>query len=252
MNHNPASASASALAGLLLAAGATTAMADDSQGPTISGNVTIATDYRFRGISQLDQSPAIQGGFDYAASNGIYVGTWASNVNFSPKGVIEMDYYGGWSGDLTDHTSADVGVLWYNYPKNSGDPDLDYVEVYGKYGFYGATVGVNYSPDYFAGTNKFFYVFGEYSLPLVENFSLDMHLGWNKFEDDKSFASFIGPAPGKSPGDHYIDYSIGVSTSALGVDLAVSYVGTDLSKGECFGGSDLCEGRLVASVSKSL
>ena len=48
-----------------------------------SGNVTYASDYRFRGISQGDRSQAIQGGFDITAENGLYFGTWASNVTFS-------------------------------------------------------------------------------------------------------------------------------------------------------------------------
>ncbi len=251
MNDKPTSATVSALAGLLLAAGAMAARADDGQGATVSGNVAYTTDYRFRGISQGDRSPAIQGGFDYAADNGFYAGTWASNVTFS-GGAIEMDYYSGFATDLNDNTSMDVGVLWYDYPENDASPNLNYWEVYGKLGFYGATVGLNYSPDYFAGTNKFVYAYGEYSLPLVENMSLDMHLGWNLFEDDDSFASFIVPAAGKNAGDNYVDYSIGVSTSGFGLDFALSYVGTNLSKGECFGGTKLCEGEVVASVSKSL
>jgi len=45
-----------------------------------SGNVTLATDYRFRGISQGDRSPAIQGGFDLGWDSGFYAGTWASNT----------------------------------------------------------------------------------------------------------------------------------------------------------------------------
>jgi uncharacterized protein (TIGR02001 family) len=51
----------------------------------IAGNVTLASDYRFRGISQLEGefSPAIQGGFDLNVDNGLYAGVWASNVNFT-------------------------------------------------------------------------------------------------------------------------------------------------------------------------
>ena len=78
----------------------------------------MASDYRFRGISQLegDISPAIQGGFDVAFDNGIYLGTWASNVNFT-GGAIELDVYGGWAGSLTDSLDVDLGYLYYAYPK---------------------------------------------------------------------------------------------------------------------------------------
>ncbi len=42
---------------------------------TFTGNVGLFSDYRFRGISQTYKQPAIQGGFDYSHSSGIYLGT---------------------------------------------------------------------------------------------------------------------------------------------------------------------------------
>lgn len=246
MKNKSAPAFKAALAGALLFGGTMAAQAAE-----FSGNVAIATDYRFRGISQTDRSPAIQGGFDIAAENGLYFGVWASNVTFS-GGAIEMDYYAGWSTDLSDDTSLDIGFLWYNYPEDDGDPDMDYYEVYASYGFYGATVGVNYSPDYFAETDAFWYLYGDYSLPLGEAFSLDLHAGYNLFDSEDAFASFIGPGPGENPGDDYFDFSIGVSTSAVGLDLSLAYVGTDLDDDECFAGTKLCGPEVVLSVSKSL
>jgi hypothetical protein len=47
----------------------------------ISANVTLASDYVFRGVSQTDNQMAIQGGFDWGHDSGFYVGTWASNVD---------------------------------------------------------------------------------------------------------------------------------------------------------------------------
>lgn len=245
MNYKSGSALASAFLGALMLGGTVAAQAE------VSGNVTYTTDYRFRGISQGDRSQAIQGGFDWSAANGFYVGTWASNVTFSGA-AIEVDYYAGFATEINENTAVDVGVLWYNYPEDDSNPDLDYWEFYGSLGVFGGTVGVNYSPDYFAETDAFFYFYGDYSVPLAENLSLDFHLGWNLFDDDEAFASFIGPAAGENPGDDYMDYSVGLSTSAVGLDFGLSYIGTDLDKDECFAGTKLCEGSIVASVSKSL
>ena len=64
--------------------------------PDISANVTLATDYAFRGVSQTDNQFAIQGGFDWASDMGIYVGTWWASVANGTSGV-EIDVYGGWS-----------------------------------------------------------------------------------------------------------------------------------------------------------
>ena len=42
--------------------------------PPVTGNMTLVSDYRFRGISQTLGHPAIQGGFDYAHASGFYLG----------------------------------------------------------------------------------------------------------------------------------------------------------------------------------
>ncbi|MFU8814194.1 MAG: TorF family putative porin [Pseudomonadales bacterium] len=240
-----------ALLGVLLVGGLTSARAAELNGVAISGNVALATDYRFRGISQLDRSPAIQGGFDVEWENGFYIGTWASNVSFS-GGAIELDVYAGFAGDINETVSYDVGFLYYAYPEDDADPSLDYYEFYGSLSFYDATIGVHYSPDYFAETDSFFYVYGAYSYALADNMTLDFHLGWNKFDGDDSFAAFIEPAPGANPGDDYMDYSVGLTMTALDLDFGLHFIGTDLSKSECFGGTKLCDDSLVFSVSKSL
>ncbi len=213
-----------------------------------AANVAYTTDYRFRGISQGDRSQAIQGGFDLGFENGFYVGTWASNVTFSGAG-IEVDYYAGYSADINDNSAFDIGLLWYNYPEDDADPDLDYYEIYGSYTYRDFTIGLNYSPDYFAETDKFWYVYANYSVGLGENFSLDLHLGANIFDDDTAGAAFgIGEAP--SFEDQYLDYSVGVSTSAVGLDLSLAWMGTDLDDDECFGGTKLCEDAAVLTISK--
>ncbi|MDE0366684.1 MAG: TorF family putative porin [Gammaproteobacteria bacterium] len=216
-----------------------------------AGNVGYFSDYRFRGISQGDRSPAIQGGFDIAFDGGFYLGTWASNVAPWSDGTIELDWYGGWAMDLNDSSAIDIGVWYYGYPEDNADPGLDFVEIYGNYSFQDFTLGVAYSPDYFAETDSFFYVFGDYSFGLTDNLSLDLHLGFNIFNDKDAGAAF-GIGEVGDPKDRYIDYAIGLSTSALGVDWGLQFIGTDLSDAECFDGFEGCEETIVVSVSKSL
>lgn len=229
---------ASALCGVLLV-GSTVA----AQAAEVSGNVTLTTDYRFRGISQNagDVSPAIQGGFDLALDSGIYVGTWASNVNFNEGGAIELDAYGGWAGSIADGVDLDVGFIYFGYPKDQG-ADYDYWEIYASISAFGGTLGVNYADDYFAETGEWWYVYGEYSIPLGETFSLDLYAGYNMFDEEE----FLFEE------DAYVDYSIGVSASFFELDWSVAYVGTDLSDTDCFGADDICDDTVVLSVSKSL
>lgn len=91
---------------------------------TFTSNVSIVSDYRFRGISQTMRRPAIQGGFDYSHSNGFYLGTWASNVsgstNFYNNTCMEWDLYGGYKNKLFPCLIPDlvynVGLIYYYYP----------------------------------------------------------------------------------------------------------------------------------------
>ena len=84
----------------------------------ITGNMSIVSDYRFRGISQTYLGPAIQGGIDFAHDSGFYVGNWNSSVAsqvFSGGSGIEMDFYAGWKKSIGD-IGIDIGTIYYYYP----------------------------------------------------------------------------------------------------------------------------------------
>ncbi|HEX9835331.1 MAG TPA: TorF family putative porin, partial [Alphaproteobacteria bacterium] len=66
-----------------------------------SANVALTSEYFFRGISQTDDSPAIQGGFDWNhEGTGLYLGVWGSNIDFNTGNSIEIDIYGGIGGTI--------------------------------------------------------------------------------------------------------------------------------------------------------
>ena len=92
---------------LILAFTATSAFAD------VSGGVTLASDYFFRGVSQTQGESAVQWNFE-AEKNGVYGGTWGSQVDFGGDASIEYDFYGGyrWANDAV---GVDVGIIQYNY-----------------------------------------------------------------------------------------------------------------------------------------
>ena len=48
----------------------------------LSANVALATDYVWRGISQNNEDPALQGGFDYEHASGFYLGMYFLNWLF--------------------------------------------------------------------------------------------------------------------------------------------------------------------------
>ena len=95
------------------------AAAQAAQSPhSLTGNLSLVSEYRFRGIAQTFKKPALQGGIDYSHSSGLYLGNWNSNVNEGagfPSANLEMDFYGGWKKSWGDW-GLDVGLIYYHYP----------------------------------------------------------------------------------------------------------------------------------------
>ena len=116
----------------------------EDAGNPISANVTVVNDYRYRGISQSNFKPAIQGGFDYAHESGFYIGNWNSSISWisdmysngggfvgkgntgaSVSAPIEMDFYAGFKKEfIGEGFASDLGVLQYYYP-TSGIPNTN-------------------------------------------------------------------------------------------------------------------------------
>jgi uncharacterized protein (TIGR02001 family) len=203
----------------------------------VSGNVALTSDYKFRGISQTDGGPALQGGLGMDFGNGFYLGTWGSNVDFANS--LELDYYGGFRGDINESLSFDAGYIYYDYPSTPGEDP--YGEIYSRLGFYGITFGLAYSDDYYLKSGKFLYTHADYASKLG-SFELNFHLGHNAFDSDK----FLGGAD-----DRYLDYSVRISREWGGIDWALSVIDTDLNKSECFG-EDWCDLSAVLTISKNL
>jgi uncharacterized protein (TIGR02001 family) len=87
--------------------------------PSVTGNFSLVSDYRFRGISQSWGQPAVQGGIDYTHASGFYLGNWNSSVSsnsYNNGASLEVDLYGGYRFEPAKDWTVDVGVLRYQYP----------------------------------------------------------------------------------------------------------------------------------------
>ena len=208
---------------------------------TFTGNMTIASDYRFRGISQTLKKPAIQGGVDYSHESGVYLGNWNSNVAEQtgyPGGNIEMDFYGGWKKSFGDF-GLDVGGLYYYYPgsdasllgannlKKPGKVDNGVVhngELYiaGSWKF----ISLKYShavTDYFSnpGTKGTGYWDLSANYDLGDGWGVNGHFGYTAMKNfDYAFST-------RKNDGKYSDWKIGVTKDFSGWVVGASYVGTD-------------------------
>lgn len=195
----------------------------------VSANVALTSDYVFRGISQTDSTPAIQGGFDYTHKSGFYAGTWGSNVNYNTvaKGGLELDLYLGFANTLSSGIGYDVGVINYRYPARTSADSYDVSEAYG---------GLSYrwfSVKYSVGDNTLNanYLDLGASFDVGQGVSLALHAG--QTEPDK--------------GDNVNDYSIGISKGFGGYTFSLTGTSTDIKHP-----SDSAKSRVFVSVSKSL
>jgi hypothetical protein len=241
---------------------------------TITGNMTIATDYRFRGISQTYLGPTIQGGIDYAHSSGFYLGNWNSNVSsnvYTGGSGIEMDFYGGFKGTAGDF-GYDVGYLYYHYPNaklqsDFGDKKFDNQEIYLGGSWKWLSLKYSYAISDYFGLNREQVLSGYWgnkrtgdllsdhggskgtqyldltaTYPLTEKLNLIGHVGTLKVRHYSEL--------------DYTDWKLGVTYDLNGWSLGAAYVDTDAKKDWYYtpgsrGNKETGKSTLVLSVSKS-
>ncbi len=187
----------------------------------VSANMTLATDYSFRGWSQTTRDPAIQGGIDVAFDNGVWVGTWASNVNFGMSNSMELDIYVGYSQTVNEDLSWDLTAISFSYPSEGNI--LDYYEFGGSVYYKDLTFGLMMSQEYLGnGGPVLRYPYASYSFALNENFSLDLQVGWSMVDQENFFGE----------DDSYMDFSATVTRPWEGLDVSLALVGTTLEDNE--------------------
>ncbi|MBS0356444.1 MAG: hypothetical protein JSR83_21365 [Proteobacteria bacterium] len=216
---------------------------------TFTSNVTLASEYIYRGIGQTNRKPAIQGGFDYAHSSGLYVGTWASNVSWLTDGSptvsnsIEMDFYGGFKNTVGDF-GYDVGLLQYFYPGSGYGNNPNTIEGYiaGSWTFLTLKYSHSFS-DLFGWTDSknSGYLDLTATYELAPGLNVIGHVGRQKIHGDNSGAS-------------YTDYKLGVTKDiAAGVVVGLNYINTNASQAfytNAFG-KDLGKDRVQLTITRT-
>lgn len=231
--------------------------ADEPASPhTLSANVALTSDYVFRGVSQTQGDPAIQGGVDYSHASGLYVGAWASTVKWVDKGGykddnnFEIDLYGGYKGSLGE-VGYDIGVITYYYPGDqiatANDPDTTEVYLGASWKFLSAKysytvsdrfVGWGTSADAGGKTDGSYYVELNGNYDLGNGWGVLGHVGYQDVKDND-------PAS-------YTDWKVGVSKDiGFGV-VTLAYTDTDAdTTAYTWASEEVADGRAFVSWSKT-
>ncbi|MDV3458939.1 TorF family putative porin [Sphingomonas sp. HF-S4] len=217
---------------------------------TVSGSATIASDYRFRGVSQSNNEMVVQGGVTVTHESGLYGGVWGSNLagwgTFGGANM-ELDLIVGYKHPLGDNGAIDIGLTWYFYPGGADKTDFaePYVKLSGTAGPVSLLAGVAYAPkqealgkwyntgaDAAAGVynnpgakDDNLYLWGDAAAGIKGTpFTLKAHLGHSDGNPG------LGPnATSVAPTGSYWDWSLGIDATWRNLTLNVSYVGTDIS-----------------------
>ncbi len=214
-----------------------TALAVEQSNPlnlSLSGMAALTTDYRFRGLSQTQNDPAIQGTFTLSHDSGLYFGVFGSNVHFGNDAPhLELSPYIGYSTTLnfSDHIKPvlDLGYTRFNYP---GWSDWAWDEFALRLTFADIALdgdslltNINYGIDYagFAGSQWNFNL--GYSVPFATSgFGLVSAVGYTSIEEKGALA--------EADADHYIDWKLGINygfKSIDGLTAELAATGTDLN-----------------------
>lgn len=241
-----------------------------------TANINLTTKYKFRGQDQGNTnffSPALQGGFDWSM-NGFYLGNWNSNIGFTNAG-LEMDFYGGYKGEIAKDVGYDVGILQYYYPQKNKLVNFDVTELYGAISYQWLTLKYSHtvSKDYFGigeigelaglgyrpkGRNTGYLELNA-NYPLADKLTLNAHVGYTRYSSDlrNARSTFSAGEGGTTTVDtsvpNFTDYKIGLTydlsaTLGSGVTVAGAVVGA--TKKNFYG--DINKARLILTLSKAL
>jgi hypothetical protein len=229
---------------LMMVAGISVAQAQ------VTGNLGLTSDYRFRGVSQTQNAPAVQGGVDYNHKSGFYVGNWNSSVSsdlYTNGSGVESDLYAGFKSKFLGF-DLDVGSMNYFYPRatNGTSTNFDTNELYVAVGKGPLTAKVSNSLSNYFGTsnskNSQYYQ-ADIVQPLGKSkISLLAHVGRTEVNNNSNL--------------NYTDYNVGLGYNLQGWDLAAKYytnTGTTsaFQTANTINGQRLYKDATVVSVSKS-
>ena len=223
----------------------------------VTGNLGLTSDYRFRGVSQTQNSPAVQGGVDYAHESGFYVGNWNSSVSsqmYTNGSGLESDLYAGFKKDIYKGLTIDVGSYNYFYPRatttSATGSNFDTYEGFLGLGYgpvsakYSRTLGNGYFGTANARGTEYYQADVAYPLPFkgFDKVSVLAHAGRTSVANSSSL--------------NYNDYNVGLGYDLKGWNIAAKYY-TNSSEGSGFQSANTINGQKlyknagVLSVTKS-
>lgn len=184
---------------LLVVAGLTT----PAWGDEIKSNIGVVSDFVFRGISQTDNGPAVQGGADLYLDNGWYAGAWASTMDRPLSDAkARVDLYGGYGAKWGQGVRWDVGAKVYTF---IADSDLNFFEIYGGVALGPLSARLSLDPD-----DENSYIEAAWRQDIGSGVNLNLHVGQSLLDQARD----------------YLDAAVGVSKVFSGLEVGLTVTDT--------------------------
>lgn len=199
---------------LLLSFGA--AAADETGSDPFSAEVSVTSDYVYRGLSFSDGGPAVQASATWTPLQGVHIDGWASSIDFGSGDPTDAEASATLGYEIeTGPATLDVGVTYIDYPGAPAGGHYNYVEVYGsaRAALAGGefTGALHYTPRYSGDAGPALFSDVEGIWPMSAGVSGVAVLGH----------AHLDPAAGPD----YVYWQAGLTAEALGVTFDLRYHG---------------------------
>jgi uncharacterized protein (TIGR02001 family) len=223
---------------------------------SLTGNVSGTTEYFFRGFSQTNDSPALQGGLNlnYKATDWLTAtaGVWGSNVDAATaNGTLEVDYIASLAivPPMLPDLTVSPAFTYYSYPgsANGGsvatanEPDFYEWQIGATYNFGLFVLGgfYAYSPDFNLNSGDGHYTQAKVVVPLGY-VDLSGSIGRQRIEKNGAWG-----------GPDYSDYKLAAAAKVWGLDLELAYIDTSVSAAQQRGAPNFADQQFVFTVTKN-
>ncbi len=180
---------------------------------TLESDISVVSDYVYRGLSRSDSGWALQGSFTALHDDGVYMGVFMSSLDsdFNDHN-LEAEFFGGYAFSKGAY-DYDLSL---SYDALMGGEDEGYFEIRSSiardYGFAYIKGGLAYTPwDREVGEGNSTYVYSDLDIPLpisnISPMSVALHVGYENFEGTLN----------------KLDWGIGVFMEIVGIEVGIRY-----------------------------
>jgi uncharacterized protein (TIGR02001 family) len=148
----------------------------------MTASATLASDYRFRGVSLSDDRPSAQLAVDYDwPESGWYAGGMMASVRLDPQDAAQLLAYGGYAHRIGTDFSVEAGV---RYTRFTGSESYAYAETYAGFAWRQLVGRVYYAPNYFSNGYPAWYAELNDSHALTARWYVFAHAGYLRRSGD--------------------------------------------------------------------